>query len=92
VDQGTPRKTRDTESYRVENEEKPQTYGHRRKLPEQNSNGLCCKIKNRQMGPHKIAKLCKAKDTINKTKRPPTDWERVFTYLKTGQKLYPIYI
>ena len=23
----------------------------------QNSNGLCCKIKNRQMGPHKIAKL-----------------------------------
>ena len=27
------------------------------KNPEQNSNGLCCKIKNRQMGPYKIAKL-----------------------------------
>jgi hypothetical protein len=27
------------------------------KIPEQNSNGLHCKIRNRQMGPHKIAKL-----------------------------------
>ena len=27
------------------------------KIPKQNSNGVCCKIKNRQMGPHKIAKL-----------------------------------
>jgi hypothetical protein len=27
------------------------------KNPKQNSNGLCCKIKNQQMGPHKIAKL-----------------------------------
>ena len=27
------------------------------KNPELNSNGLCCKIKNQQMGPHKIVKL-----------------------------------
>jgi hypothetical protein len=27
------------------------------KNPKQNSNGLCLKIKNRQMGPHKVAKL-----------------------------------
>ena len=27
------------------------------KNPKQNSNGLCFKIKNRQMGPHKIANL-----------------------------------
>jgi hypothetical protein len=27
------------------------------KIPEQNTNGLQCKIKNQQMGPHKIAKL-----------------------------------
>jgi hypothetical protein len=26
-------------------------------FPEQNTNGLCCKITNPQMGPHKIAKL-----------------------------------
>ena len=23
--------------------------------------------------------FCKAKDTVNKTKRPPTDWEKIFT-------------
>ena len=28
-----------------------------------------------------------AKDTVNKTKRPPTDWERIFTYLKSGRGL-----
>jgi hypothetical protein len=27
------------------------------KLPEQNTDGSCSKIKNQQMGPHKIAKL-----------------------------------
>ena len=31
--------------------------GTGKKISKQNSNGLCCKIKNRQMGPHKIAKL-----------------------------------
>jgi hypothetical protein len=28
----------------------------------------------------KLQSFCKAKDTANKTKRPPTDWERIFTY------------
>jgi hypothetical protein len=32
-------------------------YGHRGKIPEQNCIALCCKIENRQMEPHKIAKL-----------------------------------
>ena len=27
----------------------------------------------------KFQTFCKAKDTVNKTKRPPTDWERIFT-------------
>jgi hypothetical protein len=54
---GTPNKTRDTETYREESGEKPQRYGHRGKFPKQNSNGWCYKIKNQQMGPHKIAKL-----------------------------------
>jgi hypothetical protein len=31
--------------------------GTRKKIPEQNTNCLCFKIKNQQMGPHKIAKL-----------------------------------
>ena len=27
----------------------------------------------------KLQSFCKAKDTVNKTKRPPIDWERIFT-------------
>ena len=44
MDQGTPHKTRDTETYRGESWEKPQRYGQRGKIPEQNFNGLFCKI------------------------------------------------
>jgi hypothetical protein len=29
----------------------------------------------------------KAKDTVNKTKRPPRDWERIFTYPKSERGL-----
>ena len=39
------------------------------------------------MGPHKIAKRLKGKDTVNKTKRPPTDWERIFTNPKSDRGL-----
>jgi hypothetical protein len=31
--------------------------------------------------------FCKAKDTVNKTKRPPTDWESIFTYPKSDRGL-----
>jgi hypothetical protein len=27
----------------------------------------------------KLQSFCKAKDTFNKTKRQPTDWEKIFT-------------
>jgi hypothetical protein len=27
----------------------------------------------------KLQSFCKAKDTVNNTKRPSTDWERIFT-------------
>ena len=27
----------------------------------------------------KLQRFCKAKDTVHKTKRPPIDWERIFT-------------
>jgi hypothetical protein len=41
----------------IEEEMGKNTHGHRGKFPEQNTNGLCSKVKNQQMGPHKIAKL-----------------------------------
>jgi hypothetical protein len=27
----------------------------------------------------KLQSFCKEKDTVKKTKRPPTDWEKIFT-------------
>jgi hypothetical protein len=35
----------------------------------------------------KLQSFHKAKDTVNKTKRPPTVWERIFTYLKSDRGL-----
>jgi hypothetical protein len=35
----------------------------------------------------KLQSFCKAKDTVNKTKRPPTDWERIFTNPKSDRVL-----
>jgi hypothetical protein len=34
-----------------------------------------------------LQSFCKAKDTVNKTKGPPTDWERIFNYPKSYRGL-----
>ena len=35
----------------------------------------------------KLQSFCKTKYTVNKTKRPPTDWERNFTNAKSDRGL-----
>jgi hypothetical protein len=48
---------------------------------------MACSVRSR-IGKWNLIKLqsfCKAKDTANKTKRPPTDWERIFTNPKSGR-------
>ena len=57
MDQGPPHKTRHTKINRKEIGE--DSWGHwlSRKLPEQNTNSLCSKFKNRPMGSHKITKF-----------------------------------
>jgi hypothetical protein len=35
----------------------------------------------------KLQSLCKAEDTVTKIKRPPTDWERIFTNPKSDRGL-----
>jgi hypothetical protein len=34
-----------------------------------------------------LQSFCKAKDTVNKTIRQPTDWEKIFTNLKSDRGL-----
>jgi hypothetical protein len=48
---------KDITSNRRESGKEPQTLWHRGKYPEQNMNDFCSKIKNCQMGPHKIVKF-----------------------------------
>jgi hypothetical protein len=35
----------------------------------------------------KLQSFCKSKDTVNKTKRPPTDWERICNHPKSDRGL-----
>jgi hypothetical protein len=57
VDEGLPHRTRYTKMNRGESGKEPQTHGHRRKVPEQNTSGSGSKSKNQQMRPQEIAKL-----------------------------------
>jgi hypothetical protein len=65
--------------------EDPRTDGHRRKIPEP----LACAIRSTidKWDLIKFQSFCKAKGTVNKTKRQPTDWEKGFTHPKSNRVL-----
>jgi hypothetical protein len=54
-----------------------------------NRTAMACAVRSRidKWDLIKLQSFCKAKDTVNKTKRPPTDWERIFTYSKSDRGL-----
>ena len=56
-----------------------------------NRTAMACAVRSRidKWDLIKLQSFCKAKDTVNKTKRPPTDWERIFTYPKSDRGLIP---
>jgi hypothetical protein len=92
VDQRTPHKTRHTGIYRGESREEPRRYRHRGKFL--NRTAMTCAVKSRinRWDLKKLKGFCRAKDTVNKTKRPPKGWERIFTNPKSDWGLiYNIY-
>ena len=87
MDQRTPHKTRDTEIYRGESGESLKDMGTGGKFL--NRTAMACVVRSRidKWDLLKLQSICKAKDTVNKTKRSPTDWERIFTYPKSDRGL-----
>jgi hypothetical protein len=88
VDQGTLHKTRDTETYRGESGEEPQRYGHRgKKFLNRTATACAVRWRIHKWDLIKLQGFCKAKDTVNNTKRLPTYWERIFTNPKSDREL-----
>jgi hypothetical protein len=54
-----------------------------------NRTAMACAVRSRidKWDLMKLQSFCKAKDIVNNTKRPPTDWERIFPYLKSDRRL-----
>jgi hypothetical protein len=54
-------------------------------------NRMACTVRSRidKWDLMKLQSFCKAKDTVSKTKRPPTDWERIITYPKSDRVSEP---
>jgi hypothetical protein len=54
-----------------------------------NRTAMACAVRSRidKWDLRKLQSFCKTKDTINKTKRPPTDWKRIFTSPKSDREL-----
>jgi hypothetical protein len=52
-----------------------------------NRTAMACDVRSRidKWDLIKLQGFCKAEDTVNKTKRPPTDWERIFTNPKSDR-------
>jgi hypothetical protein len=87
VNQSTLHKTRDSEIYRGESWKSLKDMGTGEKFL--NRTEMACAGRSRidKLDLIKLQSFCKTKDTVNKTKRPPTDWQRIFTNPKSDREL-----
>ena len=85
--QGTSHKTRDTETYRGESGKSLKDMGTWEKFL--NRTAMACAVRSRidKWDLIKLQSFFKAKDTVNKTKRQPTDWKKIFTNPKSDRGL-----
>ena len=79
MDQGAPHKTRDTETYRGESGENLEDMGTGENFLNRTAKACAVRLRIDKWDLMKLQSFCKAKDTVIKTKRLPTDWERIFT-------------
>jgi hypothetical protein len=54
-----------------------------------NITAMACAVRSRidKWDLIKLQNFCRAQDSLNKTKMPPTDWERIFTNFKSDRGL-----
>ena len=84
MDQGPPHKSRYTESNRGKSGQQPGTLWHRGNFPEQITNCSALRSIDKQ-DLMKLKSFCKTKDTVNRTKQQPTDWEKIFINLTSNR-------
>jgi hypothetical protein len=84
VDQRPPHKTRDTEEKVGKSLE---DMGTGEKFL--NKIAMACAVRSRiyKWDLIKFQSFCKTKDIVNKTKRPPTDWGKIFNNPKSNSEL-----
>ena len=86
VDEVSPHKTTYIESNRKKVYKKLEHMG-RGNFPEQNTNCLCSKIKNRKWDLIKLQNFCKAMDTVNRTKHNEQIGKKSFTNPTSDSRL-----
>ena len=86
MDHGTPHKTRDSKIYRGEIGESLEDMGTG-EIFLNRTMARTVRLRINKWDLIKLQSFCKAKDTVNKTKRPPTDWESIFSYPKPDRLL-----